>query len=84
MAYFNRGKWAGNDGHDYMDKAKNLLEWPTYRVLTPDPIGEYKAKLISMPQQGHVLLSSMACLKYTKRTSPLDQLFLAETVLHTR
>ena len=36
------------DRKDYLEKAMNLLEQSSYRGLTSDPIGKYKAKLINM------------------------------------
>ena len=36
------------DKQDYMDKAKNLLQQPTYRSFPVYPTNKYKAKLINI------------------------------------
>ena len=36
------------DKQDYIRKAKNLLEQPTYRFIPSDPTNKHKAKLMNM------------------------------------
>ena len=74
------------DKEDYVQKAKELLDQPTYRTISNDPTTKYKNKLVNLLKaiktegeidykencipQGQDPLKSMASPRYIRRESP--------------
>ena len=67
------------DKQDYMNKVKNLLEQPTYRLIPLDLTNKCKAKLINIPSKE--LKGNQVCMMpHTKECTQLGPVLPSSTV----